>query len=73
MGSTIKSPDNNLMIVCTMEVKILFCLAVLGLVSLPAVSATAQQQQGEWCESCHSMKVLNAISIDLTLRGTVCH
>ena len=33
-----------------MEVKVLFYLAVLGLVSLPAVSATAQQQQGEWCE-----------------------
>ena len=33
-----------------MEPKALFFLAVLGLVSLPAASATVQQHQGEWCE-----------------------
>jgi len=30
-----------------MVVKVLFLLAMLGLVSLPAASATVQQQQGE--------------------------
>ena len=33
----------------TMELKVLFLLAVLGLVNLPAASATVQQQQGERC------------------------
>ena len=56
-----------------MVVKVLLLLAVLGLVNLPAASATVQQQQGERCEICHTgMKALTAISIDLTLRGRVC-
>ena len=32
-----------------MEIKVLFFLAMLGLVNLPAASSRVQQQQGEQC------------------------
>ena len=56
--------------------EVFFFLAVLGLVILPAASAAVQQRQGEQCmymrSVIHGMKVLRAISIDLTLRATMC-
>jgi len=42
---------STLKYVSMMVVKVLFLLAVLGLVSLPAASATVQQQQGECVRS----------------------
>ena len=59
-----------------LNMMVFFFLAVLGLVILPAASAAVQQRQGEQCtymrSVIHGMKVLRAISIDLTLRATMC-
>ena len=50
---------------------VLFLLAVLEMVNLPAVRATVQQQQGER-KVCHAQHESAQSYINWILRGTVC-